>query len=100
EGLARIAAFVKELQQLGWTDGHNLQTEYRWDTGDLRKVATELVAISPDVILAITTPAVAALQQATRTVPIGIYAGCRSCQRWLCCEPREAGRQYDWVHES
>ena len=70
EGLARIAAFVKELQQLGWTDGRNLQIEYRWDTGDLRKVATELVAMSPDVILAIATPAVAALQQATRTAPI------------------------------
>ena len=40
------------------------------DTGDLRKAATELVASSPDVILASSTPAVAALQQATRTVPI------------------------------
>jgi ABC-type uncharacterized transport system substrate-binding protein len=70
EGLARIAAFVKELQQLGWTDGRNIQIEYRWDTGDLRNVATELVALSPDVILASSTPAVAALQQATRTVPI------------------------------
>jgi putative ABC transport system substrate-binding protein len=70
EGLARIAAFVKELQQLGWTDGRNIQIEYRWDTGDLRKVATELVTLSPDVILASATPAVAALQQATRTVPI------------------------------
>jgi putative tryptophan/tyrosine transport system substrate-binding protein len=70
EGLARIAAFVKELQRLGWTDGRNIQIEYRWDTGDLRKVATELVALSPDAILASSTPAVAALQQATRTVPI------------------------------
>jgi len=70
EGLARIAAFIKELQRLGWTDGRNIQIEYRWDTGDLRKVATELVALSPDTILASSTPAVAALQQATRTVPI------------------------------
>jgi putative ABC transport system substrate-binding protein len=51
-------------------DGRNLQIEYRWDTGDLRKAATELVTLSPDVILASATPAVAALQQATRTVPI------------------------------
>jgi putative tryptophan/tyrosine transport system substrate-binding protein len=65
-----IAAFVKELQQLGWTEGRNIQIEFRWDTGDLRKVATELVALSPDVILASATPAVAALQQATHTVPI------------------------------
>jgi putative ABC transport system substrate-binding protein len=73
EGLARIAAFVKELQQLGWTDGRNLQIEYRWDTGDLNfisKAAAELVTLSPDVIFSTSTPALAALQQATRTVPI------------------------------
>jgi putative ABC transport system substrate-binding protein len=70
EGQARIAAFVQEMQKLGWIEGRNLQIEYRWDTGDLRKTATELVTLSPDVILATSTPAVAALQQATRTVPI------------------------------
>ncbi|MGB7689531.1 MAG: ABC transporter substrate-binding protein, partial [Pseudolabrys sp.] len=70
EAQARIAAFLRELQQLGWTEGRNLQIEYQLETGDLRKAATELVALSPDVILASATPAVAALQQATRTVPI------------------------------
>src|SRR5262249_34888526 len=70
ERQARITAFLQELRQLGWTEGRNVQIEYRWDTGDLRKAATELVTLSPDVILASTTPAVAALQQATRTVPI------------------------------
>jgi putative ABC transport system substrate-binding protein len=70
EGQARVAAFLRELQQLGWTEGRNIQIEYRWDTGDLRKAATELVTLSPDVILASSTPAVAALQQATSTVPI------------------------------
>jgi putative ABC transport system substrate-binding protein len=70
EGQARTAAFLQELQKLGWTEGRNLQIEYRWDTGNLRKAATELVTSSPDVILASGTPAVAALQQATRTVPI------------------------------
>ena len=70
EGQARIAAFLQEMQKLGWTEGRNLQIEYRWDTGDLPKAATELVTLSPDVILASSTPAVAALQQATRTVPI------------------------------
>jgi len=70
EGQARNAAFLQELQKLGWTEGRNLQIEYRWDTGDLRKAATELVTSSPDVILASGTPAVAALQEATRTVPI------------------------------
>ena len=69
---ARVATFVQEMQRLGWTDGRNLQVDYRWDTGDpsYSKAATELVTRSPDVILATGTPAVAALQQATRTVPI------------------------------
>jgi len=70
EGRVRIAAFIRELQQLGWTDGHNVKIEYRWDTGDLRKAATELLASSPDVIFASPTPSVAALQQTTHTVPI------------------------------
>jgi putative tryptophan/tyrosine transport system substrate-binding protein len=74
EGQARITAFVQELQKLGWTEGRNLQIEYRWETGDLQKAATELVALSPDVIFATGTPTVAALQQATRSVPI-VFAG-------------------------
>src|SRR3974377_1015716 len=70
EGQARNAAFLQELQKLGWTEGRNLQIEYRWGTGDLRKAATELVTPSPDVILASSTQALAALQQATLSVPI------------------------------
>jgi putative ABC transport system substrate-binding protein len=70
EGRARIAAFLQELQQLGWIDGRNVKIEYRFDTGDLRKAATELLTLSPEVILASATPATAVLQQATRTVPI------------------------------
>ena len=66
----RIEAFLKELQRLGWTEGRNLQIEYRWETIDLRKAATELVALSPDVILVSSTPAVSSMQQATRTLPI------------------------------
>jgi putative ABC transport system substrate-binding protein len=67
---ARVAAFVQELQRLGWTDGRNLQIEYRWEANDLRKAAMELVALSPDVILVSSTPAVNSMQQATRTIPI------------------------------
>jgi putative ABC transport system substrate-binding protein len=66
----RVEAFLQELQRLGWTDGRNLQIEYRWETHDLRKAAAELVALSPDVILVSTTPAVSVMQQATRTIPI------------------------------
>jgi len=66
----RIEAFLKELQRLGWTDGRNLQIEYRWQISDLRKAAMELVALSPDVILASSTPAVSAMQAATQTIPV------------------------------
>ena len=73
QGQARLAAFVKELQQLGWTDGSNVRIETRWGGGDAdryRKYAAELVALAPDVILANTSPIVAAVQQATQTLPI------------------------------
>jgi putative ABC transport system substrate-binding protein len=70
EAQARVAAFIDELQQLGWINGRNVKIEYRFDTGDLKKAAAELLTSSPEVILASATPAVAALQQATRTVPI------------------------------
>ena len=52
---ARMAAFLQGLQQLGWTDGRNVQIEYRWGAGNadnIRKYATELAALAPDVILA------------------------------------------------
>lgn len=68
-----IAGFVGGLQERGWTLGSNLKIEYRWGAGDAhlyRKYAAELVALSPDAILAIGGTAVGALQEATRTVPI------------------------------
>jgi len=70
ESQARVDAFLSELRQLGWTEGRNLQIEYRWETSDLRKAATELVALSPDVILVTATNATAPVQQATQTIPI------------------------------
>ena len=73
EAQARIAAFVQGLQQLGWTVGKNVRVDYRLagiDADTLRKYAGELVALAPDVILAQSTPSIAVLLQATRTVPI------------------------------
>ena len=70
EAQARITAFLQAIQRLGWTEGRNLHIEYRWGSDDLQKAATELVALSPDVIFATNTPAVSALQQATRSLPI------------------------------
>ena len=55
ESQARLAAFAQGLQQSGWTIGQNLQIDYRWGAGDsdtMRKHAAELVALTPDVIVA------------------------------------------------
>jgi ABC-type uncharacterized transport system substrate-binding protein len=73
EGQARIAAFRQGLQKLGWTEGQNAQVDVRWAGGDAdldRRFAAELVALTPDVVLATASSTVAALQGATRTVPI------------------------------
>ena len=73
EARANLEAFLRELQQLGWSDGHNAQFDIRWgesDPGHIRKYAAELAAVAPDVILAIGPNSVAALLDATRTVPI------------------------------
>ena len=73
EGQARIAAFQQGLQQFGWAIGHNVRIDSRWPAGDperFRRYAAELVALSPDVILATGSAAAAPLLQATRTVPI------------------------------
>jgi putative tryptophan/tyrosine transport system substrate-binding protein len=70
---ARVGAFLQALQQLGWTDGRNVQIDYRWGLGqadNIRKHAAELAALAPEVILASGTAGLAALLQATRTVPI------------------------------
>jgi putative ABC transport system substrate-binding protein len=72
-----IAAFLQTLQQLGWTDGRNVSVDYRWPAGDAekaRKYAAELVALAPDVILAVSIGSLAPLLQATRTVPIVFVA--------------------------
>jgi putative ABC transport system substrate-binding protein len=73
EATAGIAAFAQGLAQLGWTIDGNVRIEYRYGANGAdasRKYAAELVALAPDVILASGTVQVAALQQATPSVPI------------------------------
>jgi len=69
----RLKAFLDGLAQFGWTEGRNLQLEYRWAGGnpdEVRRHAAELVALAPDVLVAAGSTAVGSLQQATRTIPI------------------------------
>jgi len=69
----QIAAFGQSLEQLGWSEGRNLRIDLRFTANDYERLpdlAQELVALNPDVIFAITTPVVKALQARTRTIPI------------------------------
>jgi len=73
DGQARLAAFQQALQQLGWSDGRNIRIDIRWGADDVdleRRYAAELIALMPDVILAAGSVSVAAVQQASRSVPI------------------------------
>ena len=69
----QLAAFVRQLEALGWAEGRNLRIEYRWAAGDADRMqvfAKELVTLQPRVILARSTPVTAALLKQTRTIPI------------------------------
>ena len=72
QGQARIAALLQGLHQMGWTDG-NMRIDARWAAGnasEIRKHATELAALAPDVIVAHGSATAGPLLQATSTVPI------------------------------
>ena len=76
-GDARLRAFTQRLNDLGWHEGRNVNFDVRWGEGNnelYRQYAVELTARAPAVVLAFTSPAVAALQRASRSVPI-VFAG-------------------------
>ena len=73
EAQAWDAAFRTRLIELQWIDGRNVHIEYRWGAGSVDRMqlfAKELVRLNPDVLVTISTPATAALQAETRTIPI------------------------------
>lgn len=76
EARRRVGAFLKVMTELGWTDGKNLQIEYRWGVGDqlIRDNVAALVALKPDVIVANAPPTVLLLQRATHTIPVVFVA--------------------------
>lgn len=77
ETQARLAEFRRDLAQLGWQEGRNLQLELRFAPADLRKAelfAKELAAMRPEVLVGNSTPATAALLHATSTIPI-VFVG-------------------------
>src|SRR5262249_651200 len=77
EGQARVTPLKEGLQELGWTDGRNIQIETRFggaDTGRIRAHAAELLALAPDVLVGHATPGTRALRQATSSIPIVMVA--------------------------
>jgi ABC-type uncharacterized transport system substrate-binding protein len=73
-----IGAFREGLQKLGWTEGRNIQIDYRWGADDIeamQRVAKDLVALQPDLIFTQNTPTTAATLQQTRAIPI-LFANC------------------------
>jgi putative ABC transport system substrate-binding protein len=77
EGQSRLAAFQQGLRQAGWSVGRNVRIDTRWGEDDLdleAKYAAELIALAPDIIFAVGTLSVAALQRLSRTVPI-VFVG-------------------------
>jgi putative tryptophan/tyrosine transport system substrate-binding protein len=73
EAQARVVALQQGLKELGWLEGRNLSIDFRWGTGEreeMRALARELIDLKPDLIVGVTTPAVTALVQETRTIPI------------------------------
>jgi putative ABC transport system substrate-binding protein len=74
----RFSAFTQALADLGWTDGRNARMDVRWGGGDTNRIqalAHELVGLQPDIILSNGNLATAALQRATRTIPIVFASG-------------------------
>jgi putative ABC transport system substrate-binding protein len=72
-GKPQVSAFTQALAGLGWTEGRNVRMDVRYAGRDInrsRALAQELVGLQPDIILVNGTPATAALQQETRTIPI------------------------------
>jgi putative tryptophan/tyrosine transport system substrate-binding protein len=73
EAKVYLSGLTQGLAELGWTDGRNLRMDVRWAAGKVDRMqmfAKELLDLQPDVILAHGTPATAAFQRETRTIPI------------------------------
>jgi putative ABC transport system substrate-binding protein len=72
-GLPQSSAFMAGLQELGYQKGRDVDYATRWAYGQMERLpalATELVQLKPDIILAAPTPAVVAAKSATSTIPI------------------------------
>jgi putative ABC transport system substrate-binding protein len=95
------SAFEHGLEEWGWTLGGNLQIEYRWaNYGSLyRRFAHELVALTPDVILAVGGSSASALQEVTRTIPIVFMKTSDPVNRRLIASMEQPGGNFTGLIE-
>jgi putative ABC transport system substrate-binding protein len=73
DGQLQVGALRKGLETLGWVDGRNLRIDYRWmqgEAGEARRLAKELIALQPDVLVTHGTPISVAVLAETRSLPI------------------------------
>ena len=102
EGQALIRELIQRLQGLGWTNGRNVQVEFRFageDAARISTLASELIELRPDVVVASGALAATALRQQTS---LHTDRFCASCRPGLCRlrhQPGTAGGQYHRLHE-
>ena len=91
ESVPRVTAFERGMTELGWVSGRNVMIDYRWAAGEyahMQVLAKELVELQPDVLLASSTPVVAALARETGRFP--------SCS-WSSLTPSAAASSKAWL---
>ena len=100
---AWVGAFRDSLAKFGWTEGRNLQIDYRWATPDsnlITQSAKELVALAPDLILSSGSPTTAAASATDTHYSDNLRDRYRAGQPRLRREHGKAGRQHYWLHQS
>lgn len=73
EGQARFKGFLEGFRRLGWIEGKNVHIDVRWAHGSAdrtRQLAAEFVALAPDIIVANSTTAIAAIKRVTTSIPV------------------------------
>src|SRR5438132_9168474 len=98
---AKLEAFRRALEKLGYVDGQTILIELRYAMGQpdrFGSLAHELVALAPTVIACVGRRETTALQAATRTIPIVFMQVNDPVEQGFCRHAGAAGRQYHRVH--
>jgi putative tryptophan/tyrosine transport system substrate-binding protein len=68
-----VSAFQEALQKLGWVEGRNLRSDYRWagtDMAEIQRHAKEIVTSKPDIVVSSSSLTTRLLKSETQTIPI------------------------------